>query len=182
MLLSESIEDGFVTNKNDLVKRMRLELETNNDYLEKALLQIYKYQTDEEQRAKTTSLFNGVGFNSFDAKFLSSLAEFMLNRENLPEPQRSIYRVRRHLSPKQMIFARKLMVKYAAQLIDMYVKMNVIKHDVKGSWQWTPKAERDRIKAASQQMRDAETARFKRTRFERPTGQLDLFDQLEGKK
>lgn len=182
MLLSESIEDGFVTNKNDLIERMRFVLETNNDYLEKALLKIYKYQTDEEQRSKTTSLFNGVGFNSFDAEFLSSLAEFMLNRENLSEPERSIYRVRRHLTPKQLIFARKLMVKYAAQLIDMYVKMDVIKHDARGSWQWTPKAERDRIKAASQQIRDAETARFKKTKFERPTGQLDLFDQLEGKK
>jgi hypothetical protein len=59
----------------------------------------------------------------------------------------------------------------------MYVDAGVIRHIRKGLWKWVPKAERDRIKKAAQQIRDAETATFKFTKLKRPSEQLDLFDQ-----
>lgn len=81
------------------------------------------------------------------------------------------------MTNRQLLFARKKVTKYASQLVNMYIDAGVIKHIGKGQWIWVPKAERDRIKRAAQQIRDAETATFKPIKFERPSGQLDLFHQ-----
>lgn len=177
MLLSESIEDGTSKNLDEIVNHMRLALMTNNDYLEKAILKLYKYQTEHEQQTQDTTVLNGVGFNSIDANFLSSLAEWILDRKHAPVAEKDKYVVRRHLSYKQRLLARKKVTKYAGQLVNMYIDAGVIRHIRKGQWQWVPKAERDRINRAAQQIRDAETATFKPTKFERPSGQLDLFHQ-----
>lgn len=177
MLLSESIEDGTAKNLDEIVNHMRLALMTNNDYLEKAILKLYKYQTEHEQQTKDTTVLNGVGFNSIDANFLSSLAEWILDRKHAPVAEKDKYVVRRHLSYKQRLLARKKVTKYAGQLVNIYIDAGVIKHIGKGQWKWVPKAERDRINSAAQQIRDAETATFKPTKFERPSGQLDLFQQ-----
>lgn len=177
MLLSESIEDGTSKNLDEIVNHMRLALMTNNDYLEKAILKLYKYQTEHEQQTKDTTVLNGVGFNSIDANFLSSLAEWILDRKHAPAAEKDKYVVRRHLSYKQRLLARKKVTKYAGQLVNIYIDAGVIKHIGKGQWKWVPKAERDRINSAAQQIRDAETATFKPTKFERPSGQLDLFQQ-----
>lgn len=177
MLLSESIEDGTSKNLDEIVNHMRLALMTNNDYLEKAILKLYKYQTEHEQLTKDTTVLNGVGFNYIDANFLSSLAEWILDRKHAPVAEKDKYVVRRHLSYKQRLLARKKVTKYAGQLVNIYIDSGVIRHIRKGQWQWVPKAERDRINRAAQQIRDAETATFKPTKFERPSGQLDLFHQ-----
>ena len=176
MLLSESIEDGTAKNLNEIVNHMRLALMTNDNYLEKAILKLYKYQTEHEQLQQDTAVSNGVGFNSIDAKFLSSLAEWILDRKHARVAEKDKYVVRRHLTNKQLLFARKKVTKYAGQLVNMYIDAGVIIHIGKGQWTWVPKAERDRIKRAAQQIRDAETAAFKPTKFERPSGQLDLFN------
>lgn len=177
MLLSESVEDGTAKNLAEIVNHMRLALMTNNDYLEKAILKLYKYQTEHEQQLQDTAMRNGVGFNTIDANFLSSLAEWILDKKHAPAAKKDKYVVRRHLTNKQLLFARKKVTKYASQLVNMYIDAGVIIHIGKGQWQWVPKAERDRINRAAQQIRDAETATFKPTKFERPSGQLDLFHQ-----
>ena len=179
MLLSESIEDGTSKNLDEIVNHMRLALMTNNDYLEKAILKLYKYQTEHEQQMQDTAVLNGVGFNTIDANFLSSLAEWILDRKHAPVAKKDKYVVRRHLTYKQRLLARKKVTKYAGQLVNMYIDSGVIRHIRKGQWQWVPKAERDRINRAAQQIRDAETATFKPTKVERPSGQLDLFDQTK---
>lgn len=177
MLLSESIEDGTAKNLDEIVNHMRLALMTNNDYLEKAILKLYKYQTEHEQQMQDTAVLNGVGFNTIDANFLSSLAEWILDRKHASAAKKDKYVVRRHLTNKQLLFARKKVTKYAGQLVNMYIDAGVIRHIRKGQWKWVPKAERDRINRAAQQIRDAETATFKPTKIERPSGQLDLFHQ-----
>ena len=177
MLLSESIEDGTSKNLDEIVNHMRLALMTNNDYLEKAILKLYKYQTEHEQQTQDTAVLNGVGFNTIDANFLSSLAEWILDRKHAPVAEKDKYVVRRHLTYKQLLFARKKVTKYAGQLVNMYIDAGVIRHIGKGQWTWVTKAERDRINRAAQQIRDAETATFKPTKFERPSRQLDVFHQ-----
>lgn len=178
MLLSESIEDGTATNLDEIVDYMRFALLTNNNYLETAILLLYKYQTKHEQQSRNTVMLNGEGFDSADAYFLSSLAEWILDRKNAPVSEYDKYVVRRRLTDKQRQAARKSVTKYARQLVKMYVDAGVIKHIKKGLWKWVPKAERDRIKIATQQIRDAETAKFKLTKLERPSEQLELFDQF----
>ncbi len=63
---------------------------------------IHSLQTNQEQINRGTVEHNGVGFNSYDAEFLSSLAEF--------------YKDKDFLSPRQIELGRKGILKYSAQL------------------------------------------------------------------
>jgi hypothetical protein len=77
-------------------------LEKNDKAVMRGLVVIYSLQTDSERRIEETAEHNGVGFSGTDAKFLSSLAKQVLEKGRLSE--------------KQMLYARKKMLKYAGQL------------------------------------------------------------------
>lgn len=83
-------------------EEMKNILATHDDQVCKAIVKIYEYQTADEKRSHETKEHNGVGFNGTDAKIMSSFAEFYMERG--------------FLSPKQLMIARKKIVKYAGQL------------------------------------------------------------------
>lgn len=68
----------------------------------RGIVAIYRYQTADEQMSKATFHHNGVGFNGTDDRFLSSLAQQLLDG--------------RTLSEKQFLAGKKAMQKYAGQL------------------------------------------------------------------
>ena len=78
---------------------------TEELWTERALVALYNRQTNDEQDQHTTRHQNRIGFNGFDAKFLSKLAEQIL--------------CGKHLSEKQLLFAQKAIGKYAGQLCEM---------------------------------------------------------------
>lgn len=82
--------------------QMKEILMKHDDQVGKALVKLYECQTKDEQRAHETKVVNGIGFNGVDAEILSSFAEFYKNRG--------------YLSPKQLVVARKKIMKYAGQL------------------------------------------------------------------
>ena len=73
-----------------------------DDQLCRAVVKIWEYQTADEQKVGETKEHNGVGFNGTDAHILSSFAEF--------------YKRTGFLTQKQIVIARKKMMKYAGQL------------------------------------------------------------------
>jgi hypothetical protein len=77
-------------------------LQKNDKAVMRGLVVIYSLQTEDEKKAEETSEHNGVGFSGVDAKFLSSLAKQVMTKGRLSE--------------KQMLLARKKMLKYAGQL------------------------------------------------------------------
>lgn len=77
-------------------------ISTNDNQLCKALVLLYSMQEEDEKESQLTTKRNGVGFNSVDAPFLSSLAR---------QAQEKGY-----LSPNQLHHARKAMKKYVSQL------------------------------------------------------------------
>lgn len=81
---------------------IRTLLEQSDAAVLKGLLRVYSLQTVAERNAEHNTLHNGVGFSSFDAKFLTSLAKSYIKYGRLTE--------------KQMVFARKKMIRYAGQL------------------------------------------------------------------
>lgn len=83
-------------------EKMKDILNRYDDQVCKAVVKIYEYQTADEKRAHETKEHNNVGFNGADAKIMSSFAEFYMERG--------------YLSPKQMMIARKKIMKYAGQL------------------------------------------------------------------
>ena len=84
-------------------------LETSQLAVERGILRIYSFQTTNEQAIQDTNVTNGKGYSMYHAKFMSSLAEFLL-KSRRPEGER--------LTPKQLASARKIIVKYAGQLAD----------------------------------------------------------------
>lgn len=77
-------------------------LETNDTMVSRSLVKIYEKQTLDERSAEMTAYRNGVGFNVRDARFGTSLAKVMERGGTL--------------SDKQIISARKMLIKYSGQL------------------------------------------------------------------
>lgn len=91
---------------------IRAKLETSDVLVERATLAIYARQTADEQSAQTTAHSNGMGFNGTDAFIMSSFAEQILaNKYGKAEGLR--------LSKKQMEIARKKILKYSGQLLEV---------------------------------------------------------------
>lgn len=77
-------------------------IQTNDKVLYRALYALYNKQTEDEKDSGHTKHYNGVGFNGVDSKFMTSIAEFMIQKG--------------FLTDKQKACARKKMVKYTKQL------------------------------------------------------------------
>lgn len=88
-------------------EKIRHLLSTNNKMVENSLLILYSRQTIDERAAQASGHHNGMGFTKIDAKFLSSLAEW-IKKSTRPDGQR--------LTPKQHMYARKRLMKYVKQL------------------------------------------------------------------
>ncbi len=84
------------------IKQMLL---TNDKAVVRGILALYEKQTQDEKNSQATIYTNNVGFNGSDSKFLSSLAEW--------------YKKTNMLTPKQIAFGRKKLLKYAGQLANI---------------------------------------------------------------
>jgi hypothetical protein len=93
------------------VEMMRQVLASNDIMVERSILELYKRQTHDEQNDQMTKHHNARGFNGLDAKFLSSLAQWILRPTERKEGMR--------LSIKQREVARKKLMKYAGQLVEI---------------------------------------------------------------
>lgn len=74
----------------------------DNRWLERAIMAIYRMQTDSEKINKQTEQVNNVGFNSADARLGSYYATYIMKGNRL--------------SGHHIDRARKLIIKYAGQL------------------------------------------------------------------
>ena len=89
--------------EKDRVAFVKNMLQTNDAWLKRGLLAIYRLQTSTEQATLTTRVVNSVGFSAFDAEFLSAMAQRVEKGYNL--------------SFKQLAAVRRGMNKYAGQLV-----------------------------------------------------------------
>lgn len=93
---------------------VREKLANDPVWIVKALLDTFARQTHDEQNDETTRHENGVGFGGRDVEILSSFAKQVIRWNQTPERLRT---TRFPLSDKQLNLARRLMPKYANQLI-----------------------------------------------------------------
>ncbi len=94
----------------DKIKSLKEAMVTNQEVLEKSLLFLYSYQTNEEKESTSTIEDNGVGFNGFDGKSLSYMGEYLKKG--------------RHLSGKYLEKAQRMMPKYAKQIVELREKQD----------------------------------------------------------
>lgn len=96
---NEALVNGVVWT----VDSIRELISKNDAAVIRGMLRIFEYQTLTEQVAETTIENNSVGFSGAHAEIMSSFAKN--------------YQKFGHLSIKQMIVARKIMLRYSGQLI-----------------------------------------------------------------
>lgn len=77
-------------------------IQTNDIVLYRALIRLYNCQTADEKISQETRNKNGAGFNAYDAKFLTNVAEF--------------YKARGFLTYGQKVATRRKLAKYTKQL------------------------------------------------------------------
>jgi hypothetical protein len=87
------------------VSEIKKNLIENDAWVLRGLLAIYKRQTSDEQINHSTSHTNGIGFNRYDAEFMTSLAEQ--------------YQKKGSLTLKQLKACRKTILKYTKQLTEI---------------------------------------------------------------
>ena len=95
---------AIIKNKAWSLESIKELLKRNDRAVERAILLLYSFQTTYEQKCGHTGEKNGVGFNMFDAKILSSFAE-QLNSGRI-------------LSSNQITLGRKLIMKYSEQIFN----------------------------------------------------------------
>lgn len=93
---------GDCSTKAARIAHIKHQLANNDKWMLKGLVTIYSYQTESEKAVNITQEDNGVGFNGPDSEILSSFAKFYMSAG--------------FLTAKQLIIARRRMIKYARQL------------------------------------------------------------------
>lgn len=83
-------------------EEIRSKMETDQSWLERGIVAIWKRQTRSEQDMYATVSYNNVGFTAADASYLTYAANWINSGK--------------HLSGKHVEKSRKRMVKYAGQL------------------------------------------------------------------
>ena len=87
--------------KQEEIKQL---ISSNDKMVYRCLQVLYSFQTTDEKFCKDTMERNGKGFNSVDAEFMSSCANF--------------YQKNGYLTNKQKEIVRKKLIKYTRQLTD----------------------------------------------------------------
>jgi hypothetical protein len=97
LILCET-KEGKVWTKEEIKEKLK----SDDNWLIRGLLAIYDRQTEEEQSSHATQVHNGIGFNAYDAEFLTNSAKF--------------YQSKGFLSDRHLRAVRRAMIKYSAQL------------------------------------------------------------------
>jgi len=95
------------TSKAELVASLRKQISTRESVATRALVALYSMQTSSEKTNEETTELNSVGFNSLDAKLMSSLAVQ--------------YNTKGWLSSRQIALCHTILPKYARQLVELSI-------------------------------------------------------------
>uniref|UniRef100_J3KXR7 Uncharacterized protein n=2 Tax=Oryza brachyantha TaxID=4533 RepID=J3KXR7_ORYBR len=85
----------------------------------KAVCALYRKQTEDEQRSKSTIVHNKQGFNQFDALRGSSIAEFLLDGDTFGLLKKTVHDLEEY-DPCALEFCHKLAARYSKQLFSIY--------------------------------------------------------------
>lgn len=98
--------------KKTLTQGLRHQLSHNTEKARRALLLIYSKQTASEQNSGQTLEYNCEGFTALDAEILTDIALF--------------YRKHNFLTPRQDQIVKRLMPKYAGQILASSIERGLI--------------------------------------------------------
>lgn len=96
--------------KKEMISYLKYKLSTDKRWCLRALQRIFENQTYDQQIQNITKQFNKIGFNSNDAKIMSSIYQFYVQND--------------YLSMKQLNICYRIMPKYAKQIIQKVPSFN----------------------------------------------------------
>lgn len=89
--------------KKELIQQWKAKISTCDTWAFRAALRLVELQTQEERNIRGTVESNGVGLNAFDAEFVTDVINQHMSGKRL--------------SRSQLLSLRRIMPKYAAQLV-----------------------------------------------------------------
>ena len=92
--------------KVEILTRLQAKLKTDSKWANRALLAIFKNQTEDEKTDSSVKYHNAMGFRAVDSYILTSFATQLQTRG--------------FLTPKQMVIVHKKMPVYARQLMKFH--------------------------------------------------------------
>ena len=98
--------------KKKLIQGLRYQISHSTEKARRALLLVYSKQTAFEQNSGRTLEYNCEGFTTLDAKILTSIAIFYKNHN--------------FLTPRQDQIVKRLIPKYAGQILDSSIERGLI--------------------------------------------------------
>lgn len=110
------------SSKKEIVDKLRNRIELKDSTAIHALVFIYDKQVEDEKLSEEVRYCNGVGFKPQDAKKGSGLAKWYLDKG--------------FLTGKQMVCVKKMITKYAGQIVELKINEGEIKQIKRGEWIW----------------------------------------------
>lgn len=108
--------------KQEIIDRLRKQIEMKDATAIHALTFIYDKQVEDEKRHESTRHNNGVGFTQQDAKKGSGFAKWYLDKG--------------FFTGKQIYSVKKMVTKYARQIVELKISEGEIKQIKRGEWIW----------------------------------------------
>lgn len=110
------------SSKKEIIGKLRNQIEMKDSTAIHALTFIYSKQVEDEKRHESVKYRNGVGFKPQDAKKGSGLAKWYLDKG--------------FLTVKQIARVKKMVAKYAGQIVELKINDGEIKQIRRGEWIW----------------------------------------------
>ncbi len=110
------------SSKKEIVDKLRNRIELKDSTAIHALVFVYNKQVEDEKLSEEVRHRNGVGFKPQDAKKGSGLAKWYLGKG--------------FLTMKQMACVKKMITKYAGQIVEIKINEGEIKQIKRGEWIW----------------------------------------------
>jgi len=108
--------------KQEIVEKLRKQIAVKDSTAIHTLMFVYDRQVADEQRQETVKYRNGVGFKPQDAKMGSSFAKW--------------YKDKGFFTAKQLTVVKRMVEKYAGQVVEAKICEGEIVQLERGSWIW----------------------------------------------
>ena len=108
--------------KKEIIDKLKNQISVKDSTAIHTLLFVYDNQVFDEQKCEDVKYHNGIGFKPQDAKLGSSFAKW--------------YKDKGFFTAKQMSAVKRMVAKYAGQVVEAKICVGEIRQLERGSWIW----------------------------------------------
>ena len=119
----------YFNTKKEMIEKLRKQISDKDSTAIHTLMFVFDRQVEDEQRQETVKYRNGVGFKPQDAKRGSNLAKW--------------YKDKGFFTAKQIAYVKRIVEKYAGQVIEAKITSGEIRKTSLGEWIWGCKEYRE---------------------------------------